>query len=477
LKHRGIEAELMINRGQWEEALQMLRTSQAEAQRRGDLQELLNNSVGIANIQVELNRLGASSDLREAENALKTAIEISDRGVGGRVWPRCLLSIVHAHQGDFNDARLILNEVQEIAGPDLTIWDESSLKFAEAELAYAEKRWSDSLAAYEVVAGNAARLEMRPWWASMLKLWADVYISRGEPTDLERAQALLREALSAYEDMGLTYFAGLVEEQLRVARAKTYDQAIAHQQISQEMAQAGKIQASFLPEEIPSLQGWQLSAILEPARETSGDYYDFIPLPNGQMGIVVADVADKGAAAALYMTSSRTLIRSYAAEYPSQPELVLSNVNQRILTETHAGLFVTIFYGILDPTSGRLFYCNAGHNPPYLLSSQEEGAVQALLKTGMALGITEGAAWDRGEVMLAPGDVLIMYTDGLTEAQNEQGILFSEERAEKTAQANLGRSAQEIQEAMLEEVHGFVGDAPRSDDLTLVILKRDVPLT
>jgi serine phosphatase RsbU (regulator of sigma subunit) len=477
LKLSGIEAELMINRGQWEEALEVLRASQAAAEERGNLQEILHNSVGLANVLTELNRLGEPVDWSEAEAALVTAIEISDRGVGGRVWPRCLMSIVHARQGAFNDARLFLAEAGEAIGLTPTMWDEGSLKVVEAELASAEKRWSDALAAYEVVAGIAARLEMRPWWASMLKLWAEVYISRGEPTDLERAQALLREALSAYEDMGLSYFAGLVEEKLRVARAKTYDQAIAHQQISQEMVQAGKIQESFLPEEIPSVPGWQLSAILEPARETSGDYYDFIPLPNGQMGIVVADVADKGAAAALYMASSRTLIRSYAAEYPSQPELVLSNVNQRILTETHAGLFVTIFYGILDPITGSFIYCNAGHNPPYLLSSLENGAVQALPKTGMALGIAEGTAWDRGEVMLAPGDILIMYTDGLTEAQNEDEILFSEERVEKTAQANLGRSAQEIQEAMLEEVHGFVGDAPRSDDLTLVILKRDVPLT
>jgi len=476
LNLRGIEVELMINRGQWKEALQLLRTSQTEAQKRGDLQNLLSNSVGIANVITELDRLGEPVDWSEAEAVLVTAIEISDRGVGGRVWPRCLSSIVHARQGAFQDARLLLTEAQEAAGPSLTMWDEGSLKFAEAELAYAETRWSDALAAYEAVAGIAARLEMRPWWASMLKLWADVYISRGEPTDLERAQALLREALSAYEDMGLSYFSGLVEERLRVARAKTYDQAIAHQQISQEMAQARKIQESFLPEEIPSLMGWQLSAILEPARETSGDYYDFIPLPNGHVGIVVADVADKGAAAALYMTSSRTLLRSYAVEYPSRPELVLSHVNQRILTETHAGLFVTIFYGILDPIAGKLIYCNAGHNPPYVLSSQEDGAVHALQKTGMALGIAEGGTWDQREVMIAPGDVLIMYTDGLTEAQNEQELFFSEERVEKTAQANLGRSAQEIQEAMLEEVHGFVGDAPQSDDLTLVILKRDVLL-
>ncbi|UCF61835.1 MAG: SpoIIE family protein phosphatase [Anaerolineaceae bacterium] len=477
LNLRGIQAELMINRGKWAEALQLLRTSQSEAQQRGDLQALLNNSVGIANVLTELDRLGEPVDWGEADAVLKKAIEISDRGVGGRVWPRCLMSIVHARQGAFNDARVFLKEAGEVTGPTPTIWDEGSLKYTEAELAAAEKRWSDALAAYEIVAGIAARLEMRPWWAGMLRLWADVYISRGEPTDLERAQALLREALSAYEDMGLSYFAGQVEEKLRDARAKTYDQAIAHQQITEEMAQARRIQESFLPEEIPDLPGWQLSAILEPARETSGDYYDFISLPDGQIGIVVADVADKGAAAALYMTSSRTLIRSYAAEFLSQPELVLSSVNHRILTETHAGLFVTIFYGILDPTSGRLIYCNAGHNPPYLFSSQEEGTVQELHKTGMALGIAEGGTWDQGEAMLAPGDVLIIYSDGLTEAQNEQETLFSEERVEKTAKTNLGRSAQEIQEAMLEEVHSFVGDAPRSDDLTLVILKRDDPLT
>jgi serine phosphatase RsbU (regulator of sigma subunit)/tetratricopeptide (TPR) repeat protein len=476
-KLRGIEAELMINRGQWEDALHLLRTAQAEAQRRGDLHELLHNSVGVADVLTELDYLGESIEWNEAENALKTAIEISDRGVGGRVWPRCLLSIVYARQRIFDDARFHLTEAKEATGPTITIWDEASLKTAEAELAYAEKRWSDALSTYEDIAGIAARLEMRPWWARVLMLWADVYMSRGEPTDLERAQALLREALSAFEDMDLSYFAGQAEEKLRVARVKTYDQAIAHQQITQEMAQAGRIQASFLPEEIPSLTGWQLSAILEPARETSGDYYDFIPLPNGQLGIVVADVADKGAAAALYMTSSRTLIRSYAVEYPSQPELVLSSVNQRILTETHAGLFVTIFYGVLDPTTGRLTYCNAGHNPPFLFSSQEGGAVQELHKTGMALGIAEGGTWEQGEAMLAPSDVLIIYSDGLTEAQNEQETLFSEERLEKTAKANLGRSAQEIQEAMLEEVHDFVGDAPRSDDLTLVILKRGVPST
>ncbi|MFX0145940.1 MAG: hypothetical protein ACFE9C_17880, partial [Candidatus Hodarchaeota archaeon] len=134
LKLSGIEVELMINRGQWEEALQLLQISQAEAQERGDLQEVLHISVGIANVITELDRLGAPVDWRDAEAALKTAIEISDRGVGGRVWPRCLSSIVRARQGLFDDARLFLTEAGEVSGPTLTMWDEGSLKYAEAEL-------------------------------------------------------------------------------------------------------------------------------------------------------------------------------------------------------------------------------------------------------------------------------------------------------------------------------------------------------
>lgn len=473
LNLHGIRAELMISRGQWRDALQLLQTSQKEAQRRGDLQVISGNSVGIANVLIELNRLGDPIDLSDAEVALAKAIEISDRGVGGKVWPRCLLSIVHARQGQFNDARLQLAEAKDVVGPQITLWEEAVLKTAEAELAYGEKRWSESLAAFETVAGIVARLDMRLWWARTLMLWAEVYISRGEPTDLERAQALLREALSAYEEMGLTYFAALVEEQLRVSRAKTHAQALVHQEITQELAHARRIQASFLPEGIPQLPDWQLAAILEPARETSGDYYDFIPIPNNKLGVVVADVADKGAAAALYMASSRTLIRTYAAEYPSQPELVLSNVNRRTLTETHSGLFVTVFYGILDPSTGKLNYANAGHNPPYLLRARGDKSVQALHKTGPALGIIEDGTWEQEEIELEPGDILMIYTDGLTDAQNEDEVVFSEERVIEIMRANMGRTAQELQQSLLAEVHDFVGDAPRFDDLTMVTIVRE----
>jgi NarL family two-component system response regulator LiaR len=246
-----------------------------------------------------------------------------------------------------------------------------------------------------------------------------------------------------------------------------------YKKVGQELALAGEIQASFLPGELPHMAGWQLTATLKPARETSGDFYDFIPLSNGRLGVLVADVADKGMGAALYMALSRTLIRTYATEYDARPDLALSAVNQRILTDTHAELFVTVFYGILDPVDGRLTYCNAGHNPPYLLSAQKGEVVRELGRTGVPLGIFEDMAWEQDAAELAPGDVLVLYTDGVTEAQDQQERFFGQQRLMETARANLGRSAQDLHEALMKEVHEFVGDAPQFDDITLMVVARD----
>jgi DNA-binding CsgD family transcriptional regulator len=275
-----------------------------------------------------------------------------------------------------------------------------------------------------------------------------------------------------------------------------------YQQVGQELALAGEIQASFLPDVLPQVAGWQLAATLEPARETSGDFYDFISLPSGGLGIVVADVAGKGMGAALYMALSRTLIRTYAVEYDTQPDLVLSATNHRILLDTQADLFVTVFYGILDPVSGELTYCNAGHNPPFLLSARGEDSVQQLGRTGLPLGIFEDLNWEQELVRIAPGDGLLLYSDGITEAQDRRERFFGTERLLEIAQAHLpaassaeqprtmqmagqrrqapsggGRPgvAQAIQEALIAGVHEFVGDAPhaRLDDVTLVILVRD----
>jgi serine phosphatase RsbU (regulator of sigma subunit) len=188
---------------------------------------------------------------------------------------------------------------------------------------------------------------------------------------------------------------------------------------------------------------------------------------------VVADVADKGMGAALYMALSRTLMRTYAAEYHTRPDLLLSAVNDRILMDTRADLFVTVFYGILDPIGGTLTYSNAGHNPAYVLSAKDRDSVQELGRTGIPLGIFEDMSWQQGAVPLAPGDVLVLCTDGITEAQDRQERFFGEERLLEIAQANVGRSAGEIQGVLMAGVHEFVGDVPQFDDITLMVVVRD----
>ena len=261
--------------------------------------------------------------------------------------------------------------------------------------------------------------------------------------------------------------------------AHAHAQTQAHQKVARELAMAGQIQASFLPGELPHLPGWQLGATLESAHETSGDFYDFIPLPNQHLGIVIADVADKGVGAALYMALSRTLIRTYAAEYTTRPDLVLGATNHRMLADTRAGLFVTAFYGILDPATGDLIYSNAGHNPPFLLSTQNRDTSQSLSKTGMALGAVEDTSWERRKARIEPHGVLILYTDGLTDAQNSEGEFFGSQRLHEFLQRAVPRRVSHrnlalvIQESLFTEVRQFMGETLQYDDMALMILVRE----
>jgi sigma-B regulation protein RsbU (phosphoserine phosphatase) len=244
------------------------------------------------------------------------------------------------------------------------------------------------------------------------------------------------------------------------------------QQINRELDVAWRVQSGFLPDALPDIPGWQLAATLKPSRQTSGDFYDLIPLPDGQLGILIADVADKGMGAALYMVLSRTLIRTFAIQHHPRPEQVLAATNHRILADIDTSQFVTVFYGILDLSAGTLAYCNAGHNPPYLLRPQGKGAIRALHGTGMALGVLGDVTWGQTTVQMLPGDTLVLYTDGITEAQNANQAFFGSERLLGVIQTNVGHSAQDLQNALLAEVHEFVGNAPQFDDITLVVVVR-----
>lgn len=243
--------------------------------------------------------------------------------------------------------------------------------------------------------------------------------------------------------------------------------------VNEELALAWQIQEGFLPDVLPDIPGWQLAATLEPSKETSGDFYDLFLLPEGRLGILIADVVDKGMGAALYMVLSRTLIRGYALQRDRQPSAVLQAANRHILQDINTGQFVTVFYGTLDPASGVLTYSNAGHNPPYLFTGKGGRELQALIRTGMPVGILEEATWEQKTAQLAPGDMLLLYTDGLTEAQSPQGEFFGEHRLREVAQSNLGRSAQQMLQVLMAQVHQFMGDTPSFDDITLAVVARN----
>ncbi|MHB8625101.1 MAG: PP2C family protein-serine/threonine phosphatase [Aggregatilineales bacterium] len=267
--------------------------------------------------------------------------------------------------------------------------------------------------------------------------------------------------------------------------AEVYRQTVVEQvrqeRLADELRFARSVQTSFLPTERPNIQGWQTAATLEPARETSGDFYDLIPLHGGRLAIVIADVADKGMGAALYMALSRTLIRAYAIDYAlryaqtyvRQIAHVIRTVNARIIADTKSDLFVTLFFGVLDPHTGVLTYVNAGHNPPYLFRRHRGRRARALRRTGPPLGILENARWTRRSVQIEHGETLILYTDGLTEAMNAKGDFFGDEAFQRAIRSSLRASAETMCAEILKSVTAFEGAVPRADDITLLILQRN----
>jgi len=252
-----------------------------------------------------------------------------------------------------------------------------------------------------------------------------------------------------------------------------YQESINYHNLVQEVRLAGQIQSSFLPRNLPDMDGWQIAVTLLPARETSGDFFDVISLADDRLGLVIADVMDKGIGPALFMALSRTLLRTYTIEFDAEPEVVLYATNQRLLEDAGAHLFVTAFLGILDPNSGELIYCNAGHNPPFIINRQNDAEIKTLKRTGIALGIELESTWDQETIQILPGDALVLYTDGIPDAQNSKGEFFEYDRLIEIAELNSHLPAYQLQNSILEEIQRFVGDIPQYDDISLMILTRD----
>ncbi len=256
---------------------------------------------------------------------------------------------------------------------------------------------------------------------------------------------------------------------------------VARERVDRELALGARIQASLLPNELPQLDRWSFTATLTPARETSGDFYDIFSLGGGRLGLVVADVADKGLGAAFYMALSLTLLRTYAVEsairyarsYPTRIGAVLETVNERLIQDTNGETFVTLFYGVLDLRSGKLWYANAGHNPPIVIRRDRRRRPLLLKRTGMVLGMFEYQRWRRRSLTLEEGDLLVAYSDGLTEAMNAQHEQWGEQRLIKATRQHRETPLEELQGQLLAQVYDFMEGAPQHDDITLMLVRRE----
>ena len=242
-----------------------------------------------------------------------------------------------------------------------------------------------------------------------------------------------------------------------------------------ELAIAAEIQQSFLPDTISQIEGYDIAARSVMAKEVGGDFFDVIPLEviplgKGQLGIMIADVSGKGIPAALFMALSRIVVRVNATWYGRRPAAAIRDANTIISNDAKSGMFVTLFYGFLDAATSTLTYVNAGHNPPIHFHAAD-GTLTELSATGIAVGALPDAAYTQESVQLVPGDMLVLYTDGITEAENANLEMFGVERLEKTILASRGLSANELVRVILDAVRSFTGDHPQSDDITLMIVR------
>jgi serine phosphatase RsbU (regulator of sigma subunit) len=239
--------------------------------------------------------------------------------------------------------------------------------------------------------------------------------------------------------------------------------------IEQELRTAHLIQHSLLPKEVPALAGWQIAKYYQSAREVGGDLYDFLTFEDGRLGIVIGDVTDKGVPAAMLMATTRSMLRA-AAQVTDSPGEVLARVNELLHADIPPNMFVTCFYAVLDPDSGKLRYANAGHDLPY---QRDAGKVRELRATGMPLGLMPGMIYEEQEVIVALDESILFYSDGLVEAHNPEREMFGFPRLKALLEEHTDSAT--LIDFLLGELRSFTGEGwEQEDDMTMLTLQRSL---
>lgn len=275
----------------------------------------------------------------------------------------------------------------------------------------------------------------------------------------------------AFREKRIEIISGIAQQiSIAIQNEKFNQETVERERMKREFELARQIQQAFLPSHLPEVRHWELDARWETARTVGGDFYDIFKLDRHRLGLVIADVSDKGMAAALYMTVTRTLIRANVRNY-NTPGEVLEQVNQQLQVNSENGMFVTAVYAILNLESGQLTYANAGHNLPLLLR-ESSGTIEVLPKGGIALGIVTENPIENHQLKLFPGDSLLLYTDGITECFAPSGEAFGEARLHQIMAASRGKTIHAFFESLQNALADFRETLPPSDDITFLAVRR-----
>jgi sigma-B regulation protein RsbU (phosphoserine phosphatase) len=258
---------------------------------------------------------------------------------------------------------------------------------------------------------------------------------------------------------------------IAIENARLYKLAIEKSRMETEMQLARNVQISLLPREIPSIPGWQFGAHWQPARQVGGDYYDFIQHPDGRLGLVIADVTDKGMPAALFMASTKNILRASIQACDSIADGI-NRANKLIEHESNGQMFISLVYACLDPASGVLLYVNAGHNPPLQFHAGLR-KYSLLNRSGMWLGVDASANYKDETEKIDDDDLIILYTDGVSEAENPLGEPFGVEGLKSVISKHREKTPHDLCKLVIQAVKDFTGTSELSDDITLVIVKRE----
>jgi len=296
-----------------------------------------------------------------------------------------------------------------------------------------------------------------PWLLGILSLGPKRSEEPYSPSDVRLLQSVAAQTAIALENSQLT---------AEIARESAF-----RARLSREIEIAREVQEGLFPQHFPPVNGIEYVGFCRPALGVGGDYYDFVKVGE-QLGIAVGDISGKGIPAALLMAGFRmSLLAEIRNEFAIRA--VMRKVNTLIHESTDRDKFVTVFYGVLDFKHRALIFSNGGHNPPILM--RRDGTIEYLVEGGVALGVLSDARYEERPIALHTGDVLVLYTDGVSEAESATQEQFGTQRLEQCVARDMGRSAQEILDAIVAEVEDWCGEAGPNDDLTLIVVKAVEP--